>query len=74
MQDLSSLTREPGIEPTPAAGEAWGSNHWTVRDVSTNVLLETLNIMKDLEWAKEDWIFFQQNPRHYLCLSDHIRF
>ena len=28
MQDLRSLTREPGIEPVPPAVEAQNVNHW----------------------------------------------
>ena len=46
----------------PPAVEAWGCNRWTVGDVSTSVLLETLNIMKDLEWAKGELDIFPTEP------------
>ena len=33
MQDLSSPTRDLGIEPGPPAVEMWSPNHWAARGV-----------------------------------------
>ena len=35
LQDLSSLTRDPGIDSRPPAAEAWSPNHWTAREFPT---------------------------------------